>query len=105
MNTVGNENPATSYEDTPFAQLFNQPFTTWMQGVAHVQSESIRFLADRAAKDLRLPLRLAACGTPAQALGIAASFAFEAACDYLGESRKLIELTAGDFENAAATVI
>ena len=65
----------------------------------------IRFVADRAAKDLRLPLRLAQCDTPVQALGVAAAHAFETARDYVAETEKLIELTAGDFESAAAAVI
>ena len=105
-------NAATRYpyftagaDDTPFAQLCQQPFALWMQGLAQVQSESLRFIADRAAKDLRLPLRLAACGTPVQALGVAAAHAFESARDYVAETEKLIALTAGDFESAAAAVI
>jgi len=92
-------------DDTPFAQLCQQPLTLWMQGFARMQSESLRFIADRTAKDLRLPLRLATCDTPVQALGMAAAHAFESARDYVAETEKLIELTAGDFESAAAAVI
>jgi len=92
-------------EDTPFAQIFNQPLTLWMQGFARLQSESIRFCAARAAKDLRMASTLAACATPADALATATSLAFEAARDYVEHSRKLIEIAAGDFESVAAAVI
>ena len=106
MNAASANPYSTAYvDDTPFAQLCQQPLTLWMQGFARVQSESIRFVADRAAKDLRLPLRLAQCDTPVQALGVAAAHAFETARDYVAETEKLIELTAGDFESAAAAVI
>jgi hypothetical protein len=96
---------AHSMDDTPSAQLMQQPFTLWMQGFARMQSESLRFVATRAAKDLGMPLRLARCETPAQALGVAVSFAFEAASDYAAESQRLLSLAAGDFESATAAVI
>ena len=106
MNTVADTAQAiANIDDTPFAQLYEQPFTLWMQGFARAQSESLRFVAARTAKGLRMPLELARCASPVQALGVAASFAFEAARDYAEESQRLFSLAAGDFESAAATVI
>jgi len=77
----------------------------WIEGLARLQAESVRFWADRAAKDMRMPLRLAASKTPVDALGTATTFAFEAARDYLAESQRLAAIAAGDFESAAAAVI
>ena len=106
MDTVSDSAQAlANIDDTPFAQLYEQPFTLWMQGFARAQSESLRFVAERAAKDLRMPLELARCASPVQALGVAASFALEAVRDYAAETQRLFSLAAGDFESAAAAVI
>lgn len=106
MNAASNFEHATAdFEDSPFTQVWQQPFTRCVQAFAQVQSESLRFGAERAAKDLRLPLQLARCESPVQALGLVASFAFEAARDYAAENQKLLSLVAGDFESAAAAVI
>jgi len=106
MNTKShNDWEPTDLADTPLAQWTAQPFTLWMQGWAQFQAESIRFVADRAAKDLGMARRLRACATPAEALGVGMAFAFEAARDYLGESQRLLALAAGDFENATAAVV
>lgn len=92
-------------QDAPFAQLWQQPYTLWMQGFARLQSEALRFAAERAAKDLRLPLDLARSENPVRAFGVAASFAVEAARDYAAASSAWVSLAAGDFESAAAAVI
>jgi hypothetical protein len=96
---------AAPVADTPLAQWATQPFTLWMQGCARLQAESIRFAADRFAKDLRVPGRLGACATPVEMFGVAAGIAIEAARDYLGESQRLLALAAGDFESATATML
>ena len=96
---------ADEVADTPVAQLAAQPFTLCMQSCARLQAESIRFFADRAVKDLRLPQRLAGCATPVEAFGIGAEFALEMARDYAREGRRLVALAAGDFRNSAAALI
>ena len=106
MNAASNAaHTTTDFEDSPFAQLWLQPFTLCIQAFAQLQSESLRFGAERAAKDLRLPLQLARCANPVQALGLVASFAIESVRDHAAESQKLFSLAAGDFESATATVI
>ena len=90
--------------DTPCAQWTALPFTLWIQGYARLQAESIRFVADRVTKDLAVP-RLLASATPAEALGIGASYVFEAALDYATESQRLFALAAGDFQDGTAAVL
>jgi hypothetical protein len=91
--------------DTPFSQWTAQPFTLWIQGYARLQAESIRFVADRVMKDLSVPRLLIACATPAEALGIGASYVFEATLDYATESQRLFALAAGDFQDGTAAVL
>jgi len=91
--------------DTPCAQWTALPFTLWIQGYARLQAESIRFVADRVTKDLAVPRLLIASATPAEALGIGASYVFEAALDYATESQRLFALAAGDFQDGTAAVL
>lgn len=91
--------------DTPMTQIATRSGVLWFQGLAEMQAEWIRFLADRARKDLRVPIDLAACATPIEAIDVATSFAVDAANDYLCEAQRLFGRLAGDFESVSAEVI
>jgi hypothetical protein len=106
MNMQCHDDPAMAdIADTPFSQWTAQPFTLWIQGYARLQAESIRFVAGRVTKDLAVPRLLIASATPAEALGIGASYVFEAALDYATESQRLFALAAGDFQDGTAAVL
>lgn len=105
MNEAPYTPPPDADTDTPLFQLASQPLALWAQTLAAMQSESLRFIADRAAKSLAAQQRIATCATPAEALGVGAEFAFEAARDCVCESQRMFALAAGDFESTAAALI
>jgi len=92
------------FAETPAAQLATQSFSFWATNTALFQSEALRFAADRFAKDLQIPGRLAACRTPAEFFAVEFAIACEAVDDYLAAGRHILELTTTDFETAAEVI-
>ncbi len=106
MNDVSGEHAAiAAFTDTPIAQLVSHPCVLSLQALGRLQSESLRFIAARSAKDIAFALHCSPFTHASALFGLGASFAMEAADDYLREGMKLFAIAAGTFESSTSALI
>ena len=67
-------------------------FAAWMKDFAKLQEESLRFMRERFAEQVKAASAIAACKTPAEALDLQMKFANATMTEYMNEGKKLLEL-------------
>ena len=79
---------------------FNEPpanpalgnYSAWLKDCGRLQDESLRFLGARVSSQFQAAAALAACKTPAEALGLQMQYANATVSDYMIEGKKMVEL-------------
>lgn len=66
-------------------------FAAWMKDFAKLQEESLRFMRERFAEQVKAATAIAACKTPAEALDLQMKFANTTMNEYMAEGKKLLE--------------
>lgn len=65
-------------------------YSAWLTNMVRLQTETLRFLAERAGKDVRTLERFAACRSPAEFARLQLQIGSEAVADYLAEARQMV---------------
>lgn len=65
-------------------------YSAWLGNLVRLQSETLRFLAERCSKDVRTLERFAACRSPAEIAQLQLQIGSETAADYLAEARQMV---------------
>lgn len=85
-----------------FGLLPGQAYVAWLETTGRLQSEAVEFLNDRFEKVATTARDLGHCKNPAEYFELQTRYAEGALADWLGESRKMIELVGEIAQEAAA---
>lgn len=67
-------------------------YAEWMKDFAKLQEESLRFMRERFADQVKAATAIAACKTPAEALELQMRFANTTMAEYMAAGKKLLEM-------------
>ncbi len=83
-------------------QSMMRSYTTWLETTVELQSEAARFVTDRVRKDMEMPGRIAACGSPQDIYQEQMDFASTLFTDYTDEGQKIAGILSKAAENGGS---
>ena len=88
-------------------QSMMRSYSTWLETTVELQSEAARFIADRVRKDMEMPGRIAACGSPQDIYQEQMDFASTLFTDYTDEGQKIAGILskAVESEGSSLTIV
>lgn len=75
------------------AESVSKAYMAWLRNASRVQTEAMRFINERIAKDMEVPGKLACCKNPVEVLDTQMKFASSLLSDYMDEGRRLADMT------------
>ncbi len=83
-------------------QSMMRSYSTWLETTVKLQSEAARFVTERVRKDMEMPSRLAACGSPQDIYQEQLDFASTLFSDYTDEGQKIAGILSKAAENGGS---
>ena len=106
MNKKENEQESPSMDAVDLGQqTFENAlkvYASWMTATNEVQTEAMRFVGERLKKDLQMPAKFAACGSPFDIYQEQIEFASTMVEDYADESRKIAGMLSEAIEHGSS---